>query len=249
MRGLKRAETFRLIYTSHRFQVYNDGKTNLSLWGSQMGGGAKDILSEPRIISPSPTTYYFIPGESFEEECKGKMPNGQMGRAYLTLFLTNALRSRYVARFILLIHREHDVISVDTQLVRLEQKDWNSTPSPQTTPTKDAINFSWPEREALRQQAADLIRNSRQAAELLSKTPDKQYTKTLMLIAFEYLKPAMEIRNSVRNIVGFPAAEPLKHLPTATKPDEFRYIAQVYERLLAKIPSDAPATLIAEDSD
>jgi hypothetical protein len=114
---------------------------------------------------------------------------------------------------------------------------------------KGGINFSWPERETLRQQVADLIRNSRRAAEMLSRTQDKNYTKTLMLIAFEYLKPAMEIRNSVRNIVGFPAAEPLSHLPTATKPDEFRYIAQVYERLLATIPTDAPGTVIAEDSD
>ena len=242
------AVALHLIYTNHRFQVYNDGKTNLSLWGSQMGNGPQDILREPRIISPSPTTYYFIPGESFEKECRAKIPNDQMHREYLNLFLTDALGYRHVARFILLIQRNNAVISVDTQLVGLEQRDWGSNPSLQTKSVKSTL-FPWPGRESLRKQVADLIKNSRQAAELLAKTPDKTFTKTLMLIAFEYLKPAMEIRNSVRNIIGFPAAKPLNHLPTATTPAEFRYIAEVYERLLNKIPADAPATTSPEDTD
>jgi hypothetical protein len=100
---------------------------------------------------------------------------------------------------------------------------------------------TWPERQTLREQVIDLIRNARIAAEALRISPDDQFTQVLATIAEPFVAPSIAIRQALRRILGYPNAAPLNHLPAGVQADDFDTIADVHETLLKEIPSDAPA--------
>lgn len=119
--------------------------------------------------------------------------------------------------------------------------------APQTVTAEGAVEFVlWPARLTLREQVIDLIRNCRRAAEALRITPDDQYMNVLAIIAEPWVGPSIAIRQGLRRALGYPAAEPLNHLPPGTTPEEFDTIAEVHERLLKSIPTDAPAVPLTD---
>jgi hypothetical protein len=106
--------------------------------------------------------------------------------------------------------------------------------------------LSWPERLYLREQVSDLIRNARNAAKALELASENDYVRVLINISGEYVNPSMAIRQSSRNVLGYPLADPLRHLPITSSPDAFRQEAVAYERLLSRIPADAPAADLSD---
>lgn len=102
----------------------------------------------------------------------------------------------------------------------------------------------WTERQTLREEVADLIRNYRTASKALEIAPEARYTAVLNDVVSPLVGPSIAIRQALRRILGYPKAKTLDHLPPGINPAELETLAEVHERLFDSVPSDAPAVLL-----
>ncbi len=114
-----------LLYRDKQFQIFNDGETNLQLWGTHLDNGPRTIDPEPRFISPR-GGMYFIRSDALEREVLSKVSDSSGTSVRFELFLKNDVNEEYVASFILVIHVRNHVVSIDTQMVGLDKKAWSA---------------------------------------------------------------------------------------------------------------------------
>jgi hypothetical protein len=110
-----------LAYYNHRFNIENHGKSDLLLWGNRIDNGPKSI-DAPRIIAPG-SSYYII-ADPFEREVLQKIGDNGDARTAFELYLSNKHEQRYLARFELWIVIKEKQITVHTQMLGLDEKDW-----------------------------------------------------------------------------------------------------------------------------
>lgn len=118
-----------LTFQDDQFQLHNDGKTSVSLWGSRLDGQHAIIEQEPRIITPG--RFYFIPAEANEKEIAGKMGANDKTFIPLDFFLANELGDKYVAKFLLLASTTNGKLQIYTQMIGLVKQDWQQAKNQQ----------------------------------------------------------------------------------------------------------------------
>lgn len=123
--GLNFAPALTLLYDqSVKSLVFqNFGKTNVFLWGVKLEGDTR-MESEPRIIAPSPSTFYKIPAEDFIKIESARVPKGGSEKLHYDVYIKAANGKKYTASYYLLPKWKDDTLIVDTQQIGIKPKGW-----------------------------------------------------------------------------------------------------------------------------
>lgn len=75
-----------VIYQDKRVNIFNQGRTNLYLWGATYGDLPVTVDKEPRVIAPG--IYYYLFAENIEKQMLDHLQNNQEGFTTFHVFIT-----------------------------------------------------------------------------------------------------------------------------------------------------------------
>ncbi len=105
-------------------KIFNRGKTNIFLWGTKVNAGVKTIERQPRVITPTPDSFYYLKMEEMEKDILAKLgPNGE-SRVPFEAYFENAKSQRYIAKFLWWVVVADNKITIHTQNVGIDRADW-----------------------------------------------------------------------------------------------------------------------------
>jgi hypothetical protein len=109
--------TLTLVYQNHRFEIYNDGKTKLYLWGGKLNNGPKSVDTHSFTIPPQ--QYYYLPATQLEKEILTKVGPDRQANVPFEIYVSDELGSKHVAKFNLLIQTPNNTVAIHTQMLQL----------------------------------------------------------------------------------------------------------------------------------
>lgn len=112
---------------TQQLRIYNRGKSNIYLWGTKLGDGQRVIDKEPRIISPTPESFYYLLTNNLEKRIHEVFPLN--GETYIPfdIFLTNIQSQKYIVNFKLWVVVTDGKITIHTQNINIAKVDWSKT--------------------------------------------------------------------------------------------------------------------------
>ena len=116
-----------LIYAGGQLQVWNRGKTEISLWGDKYDAGPRDISGNPVFISP--TTNYYLLTNNLERNIREKLGQNNEDRVSFDLYLQSANGRKYIMHTTLWEIVKDGQITIHTQNNGYEERDWSKQPS------------------------------------------------------------------------------------------------------------------------
>jgi hypothetical protein len=123
--ALKYQPSVDVVYEKKRLKIYNRGKTNLLFWGTKLGNGPKSISSEPRIISPTPDSFYYLLINELEKEIMEKFPPNFQTYVPFEIFIANEKSQKYIVKCLLYIVLVNGEVTIHTQNVGILKTAWS----------------------------------------------------------------------------------------------------------------------------
>ncbi len=114
-----------ITYQNKRINIYNKGKANLRLWGTQLAGGIRLLEKRPRIISPDGS--YFLFGDHLDQELQQKLPANDRCAIPFDVFLEDALSRKYTVKELLFAEKVNGQIEIHTQNTGIIREDWSKS--------------------------------------------------------------------------------------------------------------------------
>jgi hypothetical protein len=106
---------------THKFQVLNNGHTNITLWGSQLGGQESVFLATPTILPPNG-------GYEFDAEALYQQSNGLLGLPSKSvpyeIYIKNALGHKFVVECRLTPINDNGQVRIVTEMNKITARDW-----------------------------------------------------------------------------------------------------------------------------
>jgi hypothetical protein len=119
---LENAISVDLIYQEKQIRIYNHGKNNIFLWGTELDNSQKQIEKDPRMISPSVTnsfglgeTYYYLIGDRLEKLLIQRFGKDGQGSIPLKLFVEDQLHRKTTVKCLLMAVVTNGVVQIHTQ--------------------------------------------------------------------------------------------------------------------------------------
>lgn len=107
-----------------RINIVNKGQTNIYLCGTKLGGSAKTVEKEPRLITPG--GYYYILAEILESQIHAHSAQNADVKGELEIYLTSQNGIKYVVRTIVVGEKRGDKIAIHTQTTSISPEEWVS---------------------------------------------------------------------------------------------------------------------------
>jgi hypothetical protein len=124
--ALNYAAIIELVYHNNQLQLYNAGRTNLYLWGEKLDDTAQILATVPRALSPG-TSYYFF-GDKLVKWALAQARHPIL-RIPFELYLSDELKRKHIAKFILLIHlNRRTITAIQVQMIESVNADWVQHP-------------------------------------------------------------------------------------------------------------------------
>jgi hypothetical protein len=111
-----------IIYAGDQLQIWNRGKTNITLWGDKYDGGKPDIEA-PAIISP--TTYYYLLTDKLKAFILASLGQNGEARVPLDIYISAEDKQKYVMHCELWEIVKDGQITIHTQNHGFEKRDWS----------------------------------------------------------------------------------------------------------------------------
>ncbi len=111
-----------LIYAGDQLQIWNRGKTNISLWGNKYNGNDRDMSNIPYVISP--TTHRYLLTDKLREHILSRLGKNGEARVPLELYITTADNTKYIMHGELWEIVKDGQITIHTQNHGFEKVDW-----------------------------------------------------------------------------------------------------------------------------
>jgi len=120
---LEYAVSVDVLYQENQIKIYNRGKHNILLWGTQLADLPKDFNElSPRSISPSGNNplglgdnYYYIYGDRLEKYLLNRFGRNGEGTVPLNLFIEDQLHNKHTVKGLLSVHITKGSVKIDTQ--------------------------------------------------------------------------------------------------------------------------------------
>jgi uncharacterized membrane protein len=110
-----------VVHQDHRLYIYNEGKSDLYMWGNKLTD-LQTVDPKPRIIPSNANYYMFV--DQVEAEILRKLGNNGEVRVPFELYLSNVRNERYIATFELLILVRNGAVSIHSQMTGISLKNW-----------------------------------------------------------------------------------------------------------------------------
>ena len=111
--------------TDERIQIFNKGKHNIWLWGSETELSVKTLEKKPRLITPQ--GFYYIPLEPFKQSVLQRVGNQGEARINVDLFVSTVGDRKYVVKNIFYCTVADGKVTVHSQTVGITHEEWHST--------------------------------------------------------------------------------------------------------------------------
>lgn len=122
--ALNYAPSVDLLYAGGQLQVWNRGRTNISLCGNKLDGERSDFAAEPAVITP--TTGYYLLATALEANIHKSLGENGDTKVPLDLYLKSADGKKYIMHTTLLETVKDGQITINTQNHGYEEKDWST---------------------------------------------------------------------------------------------------------------------------
>jgi hypothetical protein len=134
-------------YENNQIQIYNYGRTNITLWGCAYGDIHAGIEKEFRTIVPN--TFYYLYANELEPQMRRALHDNQVGTTPLRVFIKTQNDKRYTVNALLVGELRNGVLSIRTQDIGSESG-WRNlqestvtqverVPSTQSTPSQSNV--------------------------------------------------------------------------------------------------------------
>jgi len=120
--ALKYDVSIDVIYADKKFQIFNKGNANISLWGTKLGDGPRLIENKPRMISPGGN--YYLVGDQWEKDMLTRLKSDDETSGPLQLYLKDGLQREAVLDCMLWVVTKGGAITVHTQNVGVQLRPW-----------------------------------------------------------------------------------------------------------------------------
>lgn len=109
-------------YDINKLDIFNKGKNNIWLWGTKIGEEAKNIESEPRLITPG--GFYYLFTDIFEAKILREIPDNGSKIVNLDIFIKDGRDKKYIIKNLLFIEVKNKNITINSQTTSINQVDW-----------------------------------------------------------------------------------------------------------------------------
>jgi hypothetical protein len=122
--GLNYAISVVLTYddSQRRLNLFNNGKTNIWLWGTKLSNQKPTLEKEGRVIAP--TGYYYFNFAPIRQELVQKLPKGGESQILFDVYLKTANGRPYVVVALLVASWSGDVLQLRTQITSVRPSKW-----------------------------------------------------------------------------------------------------------------------------
>jgi hypothetical protein len=122
--GLNYAISVVLTYDDGQrsLNLFNNGKTNIWLWGTKLSNQRPTLEKEGRVIAP--TGYYYFDFTSNRQEFAQKLPKGSESRIPFDVYLKTANGKPYVVETLLVASWQSDALQIRTQITSVRPSKW-----------------------------------------------------------------------------------------------------------------------------
>jgi hypothetical protein len=102
--------------------VLNNGHTNITLWGSKLGGDAAHFLPVPSVLTPNGG--YEFNAEPLYKQLSDKLGKGPALSLPYEIYIKNELGRKYVVQCTLTAVSENMQMRIVTQINAISSRDW-----------------------------------------------------------------------------------------------------------------------------
>jgi hypothetical protein len=122
--GLNYAISVVLIYDENqkRLNLFNNGKTNIWLWGTKLSRQQPSLDKVGRVIAPG--GYYYFDFTSNRQEFAQKLPKDRESLIPFDVYLKTANGKPYVVETLLVVSWQGDALRIRTQITSIRPSKW-----------------------------------------------------------------------------------------------------------------------------
>jgi hypothetical protein len=111
-----------IVYAGDRLQIWNRGRTSLSLWGDKYDGESADMTPPPVVIGP--TDYYYILADKLQALAIASLGKNGEARVPVDFYFTTADKQKYILHCTLWEVMKDSNLNIHSQCHGFEHKGW-----------------------------------------------------------------------------------------------------------------------------
>ena len=121
--ALKYTPALDLVYAGSQLQLWNHGRSIVSIWGDKYSGAPRDVNKAPDLISP--TAYYYFLTDRLLAAVTSKLGRNGEDRIPFDVYIATADNARYVVHYELWEVMKDGQLSIHTQNHGFDKMDWS----------------------------------------------------------------------------------------------------------------------------